>query len=537
MKSLITKPGPADRAIARPDNHDAQDANADDVQLKRDLAGKSYGAQVQLLAPGAASAGAADVHEAARSGVQGSGQQLPHLDTIQRAFGHHDVSGIKAHVGGSAAEASERLGAQGYAIGSDVAFPAAPSLHTAAHEATHYLQQQKGVSLKGGVGSAGDRYEQEAGTVADTVAAGRSAEGMLDGMVGSSGGAPSAAVQRKPKSDAEGEGAAEGEAGAAEEMSEGDRLRAAVSGTAEELEGEEFMSQDEIDDVRERTGMKNYTTCIDFAGKTMRGAVGKAYGKDYKKAQQTAVMLTEIKGNWDKEVGALAQAANYAKAVTNFDKAIAKVEARKAKMAAKIEKLRGPAKEGEAEWAFKARHKQADILERKALGAFDRAIRKLEKQRDRFQNKVDNKQAQAEELAANNTAMIKSDNGMTNGRPKQGEYIILAQVPKGGSYGVSKDTQVNLAGGTFKHIAVHMEHADIGNGVEKWTTIDGGGTKGKQTVLYIRTADRLVYYTPDIKVPEPGKPWTGTRAVYQLAGWIDMDQLIAMRDRKAADGG
>jgi hypothetical protein len=52
------------------------------------------------------------------------------------------------------------------------------------------VQQRAGVMLAGGVGAAGDRYEQHADAVADAVVAGRSAEGMLDTMAG--GGAESA---------------------------------------------------------------------------------------------------------------------------------------------------------------------------------------------------------------------------------------------------------------------------------------------------------------------------------------------------------
>ena len=42
------------------------------------------------------------------------------LDTIQHSFGHHDLSSVKAHVGGPAAAASHQLGAQAYATGNDV---------------------------------------------------------------------------------------------------------------------------------------------------------------------------------------------------------------------------------------------------------------------------------------------------------------------------------------------------------------------------------------------------------------------------------
>jgi len=138
--------------------------------------------------------GAAEVHDAAARGVAGSGGALPHLGAIQRSFGSHDVSNVQAHVGGAAREASQAIGAEAYATGNDVAFSGAPTLHTAAHEAAHVVQQQAGVSLAGGVGAHGDRYEQHADAVADAVVQGKSAEGLLDRMAG--GGAASS-VQRR----------------------------------------------------------------------------------------------------------------------------------------------------------------------------------------------------------------------------------------------------------------------------------------------------------------------------------------------------
>jgi hypothetical protein len=71
-----------------------------------------------------------------------------------------------------------------------------PSLHTAAHEATHAIQQRAGVHLKGGVGAAGDAYEQQADRVADLVVQGRSAEHELS-QIGAT--ASSLAVQHKLK--------------------------------------------------------------------------------------------------------------------------------------------------------------------------------------------------------------------------------------------------------------------------------------------------------------------------------------------------
>jgi|GEM_PF-6630642 len=133
----------------------------------------------------------ADVQHVASFGAAGQGQPLPHLDTIQRSFGKHNVSGIRAHAGGQAHEAGKRMGAQAYARGSDVVFrDGNPGLHLAAHEAAHVVQQRGGVQLKGGVGAEGDVYERHADDVADKVVAGESAEALLDQHAGP-GNAPS----------------------------------------------------------------------------------------------------------------------------------------------------------------------------------------------------------------------------------------------------------------------------------------------------------------------------------------------------------
>src|SRR5688572_22077683 len=139
----------------------------------------------------------ADVQDVAQAGVGDSGTSLPHLEAIQQSFGEHDVSGIRAHIGGPAAAAADSIGASAYATGSDVAFASPPDLHTAAHEAAHVVQQRGGVSLKGGVGSAGDAYEQHADTVADLVVSGESAADLLSSRAGSGG--ETAAVQRKTR--------------------------------------------------------------------------------------------------------------------------------------------------------------------------------------------------------------------------------------------------------------------------------------------------------------------------------------------------
>jgi uncharacterized protein DUF4157/LysM domain-containing protein len=135
------------------------------------------------------------VQHIANAGISGASEALPHRDTIQQAFGRHDISHVRAAVGGEGGDAAQAIGAQAYATGDRIAFADSPDLHTAAHEAAHIVQQRAGVSLKGGVGQTGDAYEQHADAVADAVVAGKSVETLLDGSQG--GGPPGGGLQRK----------------------------------------------------------------------------------------------------------------------------------------------------------------------------------------------------------------------------------------------------------------------------------------------------------------------------------------------------
>jgi hypothetical protein len=158
-------------------------------------AGPGLAAVQRLFAEGGVQAhgDATLVPMVAAYGVAGSGSSLPYAGLIQRLFGHHDISGIRAHTRGAALQANALMGSDAYAVGSHVAFGGSVDLHTVAHEAAHVIQQRYGVSLPGGVGQIGDRYERHADAVADLIVQGQSAETLLDSMSGAAGaGAPSA---------------------------------------------------------------------------------------------------------------------------------------------------------------------------------------------------------------------------------------------------------------------------------------------------------------------------------------------------------
>ena len=133
------------------------------------------------------------VHDAAARGAATPGAALPHAAVLQRLFGRHDLSGIRAHTGAEATAAAREIGAAAYTRGEHVVLGARADLHTVAHEVAHVIQQRTGVDLRDGVGEAGDPYERLADEVADRVVRGESVEALLGEP---SAPAAEAAVQR-----------------------------------------------------------------------------------------------------------------------------------------------------------------------------------------------------------------------------------------------------------------------------------------------------------------------------------------------------
>lgn len=163
---------------SQPSHRTRQDSPSPRAGERRvQLRAASYAEGVAMLSP-------RSVHNEAAAGVAGASAPLPFLDRIQASFGGHDVTGVQSQTGGRAAEACQNISANAYATGSQVAFGGAPTLHTAAHEAAHVVQQRSGVQLAGGVGTTGDAYEVHADAVADCVVRGQSAEILLDRMAG-----------------------------------------------------------------------------------------------------------------------------------------------------------------------------------------------------------------------------------------------------------------------------------------------------------------------------------------------------------------
>ncbi|MGE0397207.1 MAG: DUF4157 domain-containing protein [Kofleriaceae bacterium] len=121
-----------------------------------------------------------DRESAIADGTSTPGTSLPFLGQLQSAFGpRHDLSAALAHTGETATTATDDMNANAFATGSHVVFGGSPDLWTAAHEATHLVQQSAGIRPAGGIGAADDEHEQKADAVADLVVSGGSAQALL----------------------------------------------------------------------------------------------------------------------------------------------------------------------------------------------------------------------------------------------------------------------------------------------------------------------------------------------------------------------
>ena len=123
-----------------------------------------------------------EVHSIADKGTAGPGGSIPHLSRLQRQFGIHDLTSIRAHRGDVATTSARAMGAKAFARGNDVVFAEKhPSIKDTAHEITHIIQQRHGLRIASGVGSEGDVHEQQADQVAAAVGRGGSVEHLLPG--------------------------------------------------------------------------------------------------------------------------------------------------------------------------------------------------------------------------------------------------------------------------------------------------------------------------------------------------------------------
>ena len=516
-------------------------------------------------------------------GDQSGGGALPHLDAVQRSFGRHDASGIVAFVGGRAADVAGRLGAEAYAVGETVGFRTSPSLHTAAHEAAHVMQQRAGVSLKGGQGERDDVYEQHANRVADAVVAGRSVEALLDQGPSGGGARTGPAVQKKAAAEKPAaqtyDATADHDVQAAEGDSEGDALRKAVLAAARRrlTEKTEVVSQEAIEDKRKGNvtlkllpgisiklpldkPMKNFTTCIEFAGQTYRDGA-KATGADAKETAALSRGLPTFMLLFNKEVELNLMLESFQKTINQwqapsaeevpadpkkmkvldklrFDKA--RHEAKKLGLEATLpsaEESRGLDARGKAELAATRGGIQA---EKTAIGQIDAAITAIEKQVAQFRAKIEKATADAATISGLNQAYMRASEHIPAGkRPRLGEYVLTGAAGSQPYFaGGRTENTVTLREGMFKHIAVFNGMGDgqglpEGGAWEAWKTIDGGGIEPKSNQIYVKVQPP---YSVQHQAPDPNAPWESPS---KLLGWVDADKLAALakNDEAAAAAG
>jgi hypothetical protein len=305
---------------SRPGNTSSTDASATPaVQRtpgKTSLVDQAYGRPADSAA----------VADTAAAGVQGGGTPLPFLSDLKESFGRHGdaLDGATAHVGGAAGDAATAIGAEAYATGDRVAFREQPDRALVGHEAAHVVQQRAGVQLKGGVGVAGDPYEQNADAVGEAFAAGGSAEALLDGVAGG-GASPTTAVQRKPPAGNQPQGPAAGAGGNAAAPSVGwdDALNAMAA----------------ITDLLEADGMPIFTDNGDGTGSVSNmPASAKKVGPTYQPLLDEWWKI--IVGKW--KVGAATVSYTGDVLTTHIDAAIASTAPLVAELKAEGDATTGP---------------------------------------------------------------------------------------------------------------------------------------------------------------------------------------------------
>lgn len=517
-------------------------------------------------------------HEA--HAVESGGGALPHLGAIQRAFGRHDARGISALVGGRAREVTGALHAEAYAAGETVGFRTPPTLHTAAHEAAHVVQQRAGVSSQGGVGTRGDPYEQHADRVADAVVAGRSVEALLDRSP-SGGGRAGPAIQKK---EGEASNAAAYDAGAdpdvqpAEGDTEGDELRKAVLAAARRrlAEKTEIVSQEAIEDKRKGnvtfkllagitlklplgTPMKNFTTCIEFAGQTFRDGAN-ATGDDAKGRLALSRGLPVFMLLFNKEVELHLMLKGFQKTIEQWQDADDARPADRKKMkpldrlnyeldqhTAKRDQLESTLPSAEEAKGLDARGKAELDATRKRIKAELAAIKKVDAALQSIQQKIDELKAKIEKattdsstVTALNEPYMRAEQLGAGKRPRPGEYVLTGAAGSQPYFaGGKQENTVTLQEGMFKHIAVFNGMDDTKDlpddgAWEAWKTIDGGGIEPVGKTVYVQVEPP---YAVRHLAPNPNAPWETSKT--KLLGWVDADKLaeLARNDEAATAAG
>lgn len=307
--------------------------------------------------------------------------------------------------------------------------------------------------------------------------------------------------------------------GAEGEVSEADQLRSSIANRAADKSGKEILSPEAKAKAVGKSA--NFTTCIEFARSTMAEGSAEMYQADAKKAQATGAAMSDAKVAWENAQGERTKARNYegyaAKYKATVDEYTKKADDATAKATAMRTRV-----EGESDGKYKQRSAQAAGLDANAR-AYKSVAGQYQKHVDNYTKMADAAKAKADELDKNNKAMIKASPGLGS-RPKVGEFIILEQA-EGKLFG-RPGSEVFLAAGSFKHIAVFMGLISDDGQIETWKVTEGGGDIAGTNEIRVRKSDLIVGTKYD------GGNDLGSGAGSRLGGWIDAGELIKMRDKK-----
>ena len=262
------------------------------------------------------------------------------------------------------------------------------------------------------------------------------------------------------------------------------------------------------------TPMKNFTTCIEFGGQTFRDAVKSQHPGDAKAQQKIVPLYAATLKMMFQDVELQQTVEAFRKSLELYVKPMADLQGRRDKAAAAQEGLQ----KIETPDAVQKGQMQQKKME---ISQLDKAIAQMEAQKAKLQTKIDQKAQELDDLRTKETSWVRPTPGLTGGRPKPGDYVLHGQPPKKSSYGVSKETTVALAPGGFTHIAVHDSLEVVSAGVELWKSIDGGGVKPDARNNYVRLSDLLVFPS----APKADTDASAAKAV--LLGWIDVGKLAA----------
>jgi hypothetical protein len=251
--------------------------------------------------------------------------------------------------------------------------------------------------------------------------------------------------------------------------------------------------------------MKNFSTCIEFAGQTFRDASKTFAGKGDKESRRVAALLPNILQTFNQEFELQSQIDLLQKSISRLVKPTADAKKRKADLGEKKEKLeaRKTGEKGHDAGIDQAIKGQEHVIEQ-----IEHAIAGFEKERQKFAAKVEKLKGDYAVLDAKGAALVRAGAPLS-GHPKPGEYVLLGAVFKSSEPAPSPKDKPNEKW-------------------ERWHTIDGGGVEPRESKIYVCLSDLRVQFV------DATNAWATSTTM--LIGWIDMDKLVGGNDGAKKDG-